>query len=89
MTLMEYLKKNELYLFNDGRPVEIIDIITPNLASYASNCSTVISELTSFCMAPVANARFVMCDDKDDRIVLYYVKDLAEYSDWDLAHIVL
>lgn len=83
VTVMEYLK-NEIQYLNLSNPIELKDIID-NRGIYCNGYYDVlIKELSKKGLEHVKNARFIDMQIEDGCYKIYYIKNIKEYSDFEL-----
>lgn len=78
MTVLEYLKINAL----DGK-FQLYDIIDKR-GVYCKEYNTLINELSKEGLKHVENARFISHEIEDDCNVILYIKDIENYSNFEL-----
>ncbi len=86
MKIIDYLKENRTQL-NNGLPINLIDVVDEREV-YAGNFKDLVEWLDKTVgLEHVKNARFIFddIDNGEDRIVLWYMKDIKEYDDFDLS----
>lgn len=87
VTVMEYLKNEAQYL-NQDNAIELKDIID-NRGVYCNGYYDVlIKELSKNGLEHVKNARFVDMQVEDDCYKIYYMKNIEQYSDFELICLV-
>lgn len=84
MKIIDYLKENKSAM-RSGLPIELRDLIDERTV-YAGNYEKLVEFLEEPGLEHVRNATFVLDDIYNglDRIVLYYVKEINKYDDFDL-----
>ena len=84
MKIIEYLKENHSAL-RSGLPIELRDLIDER-SVYAGSYESLLEVLESIGLEHVRNATFVMDDmyNDENQIILYYVKEINKYDEFDL-----
>ena len=84
MTIIEYLTENHSAM-RLGIPIELKDLIDER-SVYAGTYEGMIDYLERVGLTHVKNAKFVLEDIYSDpnRIMIYYIKDIDKYDDFDL-----
>ena len=83
VTVMEYLK-NEIQYLNSNNSFELKDIVD-NRGVYCNGYYDVlIKELSKDGLEHVKNARFIDMQTENDCYKIYYMKNIEEYSDFEL-----
>ena len=84
MKIIEYLKENQSAM-RLGVPIELKDLIDDGFV-YAGTYEGMVELLENIGMEHVRNATFVLEDIYNDqnRIILYYVKEIEKYDEFDL-----
>ena len=84
MKIIEYLKENHSAM-RSGLPIELRDLIDER-SVYAGSYESLVELLASIGLEHVRNATFVMDDmyNDENRIILYYVKEIEKYDEFDL-----
>ena len=84
MKIIDYLKENHSAM-RSGLPIELRDLIDER-SVYAGNYEDMLYCLDMVGLTHVKNATFVMDDmyNDENRIILYYVKEIEKYDEFDL-----
>lgn len=84
MKIIEYLKENHSAM-RLGVPIELKDLIDDGFV-HAGSYNSLLELLDNIGMEHVKNATFVLEDIYNDqnRIILYYVKEIEKYDEFDL-----
>ena len=84
MKIIEYLKENHSAM-RSGLPIELQDLIDER-SVYAATYEGMLDSLERVGLEHVKNATFVMEDIYNDqnKIILYYIKEIKEYDEFDL-----
>ena len=84
MKIIEYLKENHSAM-RSGLPIELRDLIDER-SVYAGSYESLVEFLASIGLEHVRNATFVFEDiyNEQNRILLYYVKEIEKYDEFDL-----
>ncbi len=84
MKVIEYLKENQSAM-RLGVPIELKDLIDEGTV-YDGSYEGMLEFLERSGLEHIANATFVLEDIYNDknRIMIYYVKDIKEYDEFDL-----
>ncbi len=84
MNIIDYLKENHSAM-RSGLPIELRDLIDERSVS-AGSYESMVEFLGQVGLEHVKNATFVLDDlyNDENRIILYYVKEIKEYDEFDL-----
>lgn len=84
MKIIDYLKENHSAM-RSGLPIELRDLIDERTV-YAGSYEGLVENLQRVGLEHVRNATFVMDDiyNDENRIILYYVKEIEKYDEFDL-----
>ena len=85
MTVLEYLKEMKFSFDMNGK-FQLHDIIDKR-GIYCTGYNTLINELSKDGLEHVENARFISHKFEDECNVILYIKDIENYSNFELLQV--